>query len=66
MTETITIPKKEYKLLIKCKHIVKSEFEERFSKKFVQDVKKAEDEYRKGNFVRFDNKSEARKYLDSL
>jgi len=66
MTETITIPKKEYKLLIKCRHIVKSEFEERFSKKFIKDVRKAEDKYKKGNFVKFDNKSEATKYLDSL
>ena len=64
--ETVTIPKDEYKLLVKCKNIVESEFEEKFSKKFIKDVKKAEEEYKKGNFVRFSNKEEAKKYLDSL
>lgn len=66
MSETIEIPKKEYDFLVKCKHIVKAEFEERFSKKFIADVKKAEDEYRKGDFVRFDSSRDATKYLDSL
>ena len=42
MAETVTIPKKEYELLVKCKRIVESEFEERFSEKFIRDIKKAE------------------------
>ena len=66
MEETITIPKDEYKFLVKCKNIVKSEFEERFSKKFIEDVKKSEEEYRKGNFVRFKNIKEAKKNLDAM
>ena len=64
--ETITIPKDEYERLVKCRHIVESEFEEKFSKKFIEDVKNAEEEYKKGNFVRFNNKGEAKKYLNSL
>jgi len=35
-------------------------------KKFIEDVKKAEEEYKKGNFTRFSNKGEAKKHLDSL
>ena len=66
MAETVTIPKEEYKRLVKCRSIVESEFEEKFSKKFIEDVKKAEEEYSKGNFVRFRDKEEAKKYLDSL
>ena len=66
MSETITIPKKEYDLLVKCKNIVESEFEEKFSKKFIEDVKKSEEEFKKGNFIRFDDKEGAKKYLDSL
>lgn len=66
MSETVTIPKKEYKLLIKCKRIVESEFEEKFSKKFVEDIKKAEEEYRKGNFVEVKSSEERKNLFDSL
>ena len=66
MAETVTIPKKEYELLVKCKRIVESEFEERFSEKFIRDIKKAEEEYKEGNFVRFDSRAAAKEHLDSL
>lgn len=66
MSETVTIPKKEYDRLIKCKRIVESEFEEKFSKKFIEDIKKAEEEYRKGEFVEVKNSEERKKLFDSL
>ncbi|MAG91725.1 hypothetical protein CMO83_03550 [Candidatus Woesearchaeota archaeon] len=66
MAETVTIPKDEYELLVKCRHIIESDFEEKFSKEFVEEVKKSEEEYNKGEFARFGNSEEAKKYLDSL
>lgn len=66
VSEVVTIPKKDYELLVKCKHIVESEFEERFSEEFVRQVKESEDTYKKGNFVRIKNSRERRKLFDSL
>jgi len=66
MAETVTIHKKEYKLLVKCRNIVNSDFEEKFSKEFIRGVKKSEEAFRKGDFVRFTNKKDAKEYLDSL
>jgi len=66
MAETITLPKEEYELLVKCRHIVESEFEEKFSKEFIRDIKESEEAYRKGEFMRVKNSKERRKLFDSL
>ena len=66
MSKTITIPKEEYDLLVKCKSIVESDFEEKFSKEFIEDVKKAEQECKNGDSVRVNSKGDVRKHLDSL
>ena len=66
MTETVTIPREDFELLKKCQRIVESDFEEKFTKKFVEDVKKARQEYEKGEFVKFSSKKAALDYLDSL
>jgi len=66
MTETITIPKEEYKLLLKCKHIVESDFEVKFSKKFIKSLKESEKAYKKGEFVTVKSSQERRKLFDSL
>ena len=66
MEETITIPRKEYETLIKYKRIVDSEFKEKFSKRFIEDVKKSEEEYKKGEFVRIKNSKERKKLFASL
>ncbi|MEK6869178.1 MAG: hypothetical protein AABX74_03045 [Nanoarchaeota archaeon] len=66
MSETITIPKEEYDRLVKCRHIVESEFEEKFSEEFIRDIKESEEAYRKGEFVRVKNSKERRKLFDSL
>lgn len=66
MTETITIPKEQYKLLLKCKEIVESDFEVKFSKKFIKALKKSEKEYKKGEFVTVKSSQERKKLFDSL
>ena len=64
--DIITIPKKEYELLLKCKRIVESEFEENFSKEFIKAVKESEEDYKKGEFVRVKNSEDRKKLFDSL
>jgi len=64
--EEVIISKKEYEFLVKCRKIVDSEFEERFSKKFIEDVKKSEEAYKRGEFVRVKNSEERKKLFDSL
>ena len=66
VTETITIPKQEYKLLLKCRHIVESDFEVKFSKKFIKALKESEKAYKKGEFIRFKNAKEAKAYFDKI
>ncbi len=66
MAEVVTIPKKEYELLLKCKHIVESEFEENFSKKFIKEIKESEEAYRKGDYIKFKNTKEAKEFFDKL
>ena len=64
MAQTVSIPKKEYEILIKCRKIVHSEFEERFSKKFIKEVEASEESYKKGKFLQFDNVKDAKKYFE--
>lgn len=65
-TDVVTISKEEYDLLVQCKHIVKSEFEENFSKKFIMAVEESEDEYKKGDVVIVKNSEERKKLFESL
>ena len=53
VNDVVTIPKEEYDMLVKCRHIVESEFEEKFSAEFIRDIKKSEAAFKKGDFVRF-------------
>ncbi len=64
--DAITIPKEEYDLLVKCRQIVESEFEERFSPEFIECVRKSEEAYKKGQFVHVKNFQERKKLFDSL
>lgn len=64
--EIVTIPKDEYELLLKCKHIVESEFEEKFSDKFIKEIKESKEEYENGEFIRVKNSQERKKLFDSL
>ena len=63
-SNVVTIPKKEYELLLKCKHIVESDFEENFSENFIKAIKESEEQYRKGNYLRFKNLEEAKRHFD--
>ena len=62
--EIVTIPKEEYELLIRCRHIVESDFEEKFSEKFIKEIKESEEAYKRGDYIRFKNAKEAKKYFD--
>ena len=66
MVETVTIPKDEYELLVKCRHIVESDFEEKFSEEFIKDVKESEEAYKNGDFVNVKSSEERKKLFDSL
>ena len=61
---TVTIPKEEYDLLLKCRHILRSDFEEKFSAQFIKEVKESEEAFRAGNFKKFKTVNEARAYVD--
>ncbi len=65
-TSVVTIPKEDYELLLKCKHIVESDFEEKFSEEFIKAVKESERAYKEGKYVRVKGSQERRKLFDSL
>jgi hypothetical protein len=65
-SETISIPREEYELLVRCRHIVQSEFEENFSEQFIKAVKKSEEDYRKGRVVRIKSSKERRKLFSAM
>lgn len=63
-SDTVCIPKAEFDFLVKCKQIVESDFEEKYSKEFVAAVKESEEAYKKGDFVRFKSVKEAKAFFD--
>ena len=65
-TETVTIPKEEYKFLVKCRHIIDAEFGEHFSPQFIMAVKESEEAYKKGDVVKIKSRDERRKLFASL
>ena len=65
-SDVVKIPKEEYELLLRCKRIVESEFEENFSEDFIKAVRESEEAYKKGEYVRVKNSEERRKLFDSL
>ena len=48
MSETICIPKERYEFLLNCEKLVDSEFNEKFSKEFLKEVKESEEAFKKG------------------
>ena len=64
--ENICIPKERYEFLIGCERLVDMEFEEKFSKKFIAEVKESEDAYKKGKFVRVKDSKMRKKLFESL
>ena len=66
MVETICIPKERYEFLVKCERLVDLEFEEKFSKQFIEDVRKSEDAYKKGEFARVKDSKDRKKLFESM
>lgn len=66
MDDTICIPRARYKHLVKCEKIVDSEFSEKFSEKFIFEVKESESEYNKGEITRVKDKAKRKKLFNSL
>ena len=63
-SDVVSIPRDEFDFLVKCRRIVESEFEEKYSKKFIEEVKASEEAYKKGEFVRFKTVKEAKAFFD--
>lgn len=66
MTQTITIPIGEYKLLVRCKHIVEADFEENFTEDFIQKIKRIEEDIRAGKKISFKNRADMDKHLEAM
>ena len=66
MSETICIPRKRYEFLIECERLVDMEFEEKFSKEFIKEVRESEEAYKKGNFVRIKSAEDRKRLFESL
>lgn len=65
-SELVTISREEYELLITCRHVVESEFEERFSQQFIQAVKVSEEAFKRGDTVKVKTSQERRMLFASL
>ncbi len=50
MAETVSVPREEYELLLKCRRIVESDFEEEFSEEFIRAIRRSRRAYREGRY----------------
>jgi hypothetical protein len=66
MSETICIPKERYEFLLNCEKLVESEFNEKFSKEFLKEVKKSEEAFKKGEYIEVKSSSDRDQIFDSL
>ena len=66
MDETVCIPKERYEFLIGCERLVDMEFDERFSKKFIMEVRESKEAYNKGEFVKVKDSKDRKKLFESL
>ena len=64
--KTVNISKERYEFLIKCERLVRMEFEEKFSKEFIMEVKESEAVYNKGEYIEVVNGSERKKLFDFI
>jgi hypothetical protein len=64
--ETVCVPKKRYEYLTKCERLVDMEFEEKFSKEFIAEVRESEEAYKKGKYVEVSGKEERKRLFESL
>ena len=66
MSEAVTIPREEYEALLKCKEIVESDFEEKFSEAFIRKISRIEADVASGRKISFDSKDEMNRHLERL
>lgn len=66
MAETVSVPREEYKLLLKCRRIVESDFEEEFSEEFIRAIRRSRKDYREGRVRKAKTHREVRAILRSL
>ena len=64
--ETITIPKREYELLLKVKKTMELDIEERFNKRFLESVNKSLKDLKEGKGKIIRNKKELREYFRAM
>ncbi len=65
-SDTVCIPRKRYEYLIKCERLIDMEFEESFSREFIEEVKESEGAYKTGEFVEVKSSDDRKKLFDSL
>jgi hypothetical protein len=65
MSGDVTIPKKEYEFLVKCKEILSIESDEDFTSEFLEKLKVAEEETKAGKGIVLKSRGEIEKYLKS-
>ncbi len=65
MSEDVTIPKKEYEFLVKCKEILSIERDTDFKPEFLAKLKNAEKKIASGKGVVLKSRDEVEKYLKS-
>ena len=66
MVEEVTIPRKEYEVLLKCRELLEIERDEDFRPDFLEKLKGAEKSIKAGKGKRFRTREEVEKYLRSL
>ncbi|MFH1773671.1 MAG: hypothetical protein ABH874_01780 [Methanobacteriota archaeon] len=66
MGDVVTIPKREYEFLVKCKTILELERDEEFAPEFLEKLKRAEGSIKAGKGKTFKTSEEVEKYLRSL
>ncbi len=66
MSGDVTIPKKEYEFLVKCKEILSIESDEDFTSEFLEKLKVAEEETKAGKGIVLKSREETAKYLKSI
>ena len=64
--ETITIPKQEYELLIKCKNILELESDKELSPEFLKKIEKARNDIKEGKRLKFKTKKEVENYFKAM
>ena len=66
MSESITIPKKEYETLMECKRIVELEYDRPISKDLLKKLEESQRDIKSGKGVVLHSKSEVQNYFKTM